>query len=116
MTTAFTVVEPTSIPMRKFLSMGVDLVKTGRARGTPSHLIRFGAFGGHARGDVVHEVRGSADYALFVGDLIERASGFGMGVHPGAALLQRERGLFQGRGEFLLGLVLGFAERHLHAA
>src|SRR5215472_16264360 len=36
--------------------------------------------------------------------------------HPGAALIEGEPGLRESGGEFLLGLILGFAERHLHAA
>src|ERR1035437_9664966 len=156
MTTAFTVVEPTSIPIRKFLSMvcsrqdndcGADPLVRGRrprrpsravvpaaGRGRPARtrgsaplswqpaflavmvLVRFAYNGRHARRDVVHEIRGAADDTLFVGDPIQRTLGFGIGLHPGAALVQREPGLFQGRGEFLLGLVFGFAKRHLDAA
>src|ERR1035437_4738980 len=103
MTTAFTVVEPTSIPMRKFLSMmrsrqdydcGADpLVRSRRPRrpsrtvdpaagrgrpartrgSAPPYLIRPVPFGRHARRDVVHEIRGAADHALLVGDPIQRA-------------------------------------------
>src|ERR1039457_4442452 len=115
MTTAFTVVEPTSIPIRKFLSMvgsrqandcGADPLVRGRRprrpsrtvvpvagrgrpgpEGTPTrgsappYLIRPVPFGGHARRDVVHEICGAAHHALLVGNLVERAFGFGMGFH-----------------------------------
>jgi len=37
-------------------------------------------------------------------------------VDPGAAGIQRQAGALQRLGEFLLGLALGFAQRHLHAA
>src|SRR5690348_17269071 len=96
MTTALTVVEPTSIPIRNWLDMLVGL-------------------GLHAIGNVMNKVGSAAYDTLGVRHLIERLPGFGVCIHPGAALIEGEAGGFERGGEFLLRLVLGFAEGHLDA-
>ena len=99
-TTAFTVVEPTSMPMRKlFVHVSWRPLRW---------LICVR--------DVVHEIRRQSDHALGVRHVVQRPLRFRMRLHPGAALVQRQAGLLQRFGEFLLRLVLRLAERHLHAA
>src|ERR1035441_4073892 len=49
--------------------------RPARTRGSaPPYLIRPVPFGGHARRDVVHEIRGAANHPLLVGNLVERAA------------------------------------------
>ena len=53
--------------------------------------------------------------ALAVRHVIDRTLRLGVRFHPGAAIVQRQAGPFQNFRHFLLGFVLGLAQRHLHA-
>ena len=70
----------------------------------------------HALGHVQHEVGGHADHAFDVGNLVHRRLQLGMLLDEGANLFEGAAGGVESGLEFELGLGLGFAERHLHAA
>src|ERR1700733_4276941 len=99
MTTAFTVVDPTSIPIKNCWSM---LLKAPLGSLVRRRL--------HLLCNMMHEAGCSADDALGVRHMVQRPLRFRMRLYPGAALIQRQAGLFQGLGEFFLGLVLGLAQ------
>src|SRR5205085_2701483 len=95
MTTAFTVVEPTSMPMKNCLSIVVEPTRAIRRLRFLTVAAQLRLVDRHLRFDVVDEVRGQTDHALGVRHIVKRPLAFRVSFHPGAALVERQAGIFQ---------------------